>query len=187
MRYLRRAGDAMGSRQLFLRARKWCLAPQHKRVPWQVYAAAALLEWQVGHDSTVASKIFEKWVRKQKSVGKAGGRGGSGECREGLAPTRPNESRSLKDYARQGGLEGAGGGGGRGALCRQGAQAARAKQGKRVGMLAWCRESGEKGMVLGIGGTKHGVGNRERKVGCRESGEKSMASEVQGGNSKHVP
>lgn len=47
MRYLRRTGDTMGSRQLFLRARKWALSPHFSRVPWQVYAAAALLEWQV--------------------------------------------------------------------------------------------------------------------------------------------
>ena len=38
----------MGSRQLFLRARKWCHSPHHKHTPWQVYAAAAALEWQVG-------------------------------------------------------------------------------------------------------------------------------------------
>ena len=37
----------MGSRQLFLRARKWCHSPHHKHTPWQVYAAAAALEWQV--------------------------------------------------------------------------------------------------------------------------------------------
>eukprot|EP00798_Chlamydomonas_sp_ICE-L_P007677 gene7677-837_t len=47
MRYLRRSGNAMGSRQLFIRARKWGNSGLHVKAPWQIYAAAALIEWQV--------------------------------------------------------------------------------------------------------------------------------------------
>mmetsp|Transcript_30945 Transcript_30945/g.68528 ORF Transcript_30945/g.68528 Transcript_30945/m.68528 type:complete len:867 (+) Transcript_30945:78-2678(+) len=68
MRFLRRTGEAIAARQLFLRARRWGLAPHHSPPPWQIYAAAALMEWQFGRDSSVAAKIFEKGLEEPRLI-----------------------------------------------------------------------------------------------------------------------
>ena len=60
------------AKQLFIRARR------SASCPWQVYAAAARMEWRLGREADVARRIFEKGLDAGAGAGASQGQGAAG-------------------------------------------------------------------------------------------------------------
>lgn len=81
--------------QLFVRARR------SASCPWQVYAAAARMEWRLGREKEVARKIFEKGLEAAAATTAAGSAGGAGGAVMGAGGASPCllEPRYIAAYA----------------------------------------------------------------------------------------